>query len=112
MNIDRSTYAYYESGKTTPDINTIIKLSKIFNVPYTDIFENEENFFTSCVSDVEYDQDKMFQQFCHKQNTHIYDLTKKEQQMLIGFRLLSKSSQDKILNDIYDMTKNLSKKKL
>ncbi len=112
LNIDRSTYAYYESGKTTPDINTIIKLSKIFNVPYTDIFENEENFFTSCVSDVEYDQDKMFQQFCHKQNTHIYDLTKKEQQMLIGFRLLSKSSQDKILNDIYDMTKNLSKKKL
>lgn len=42
LNIDRSTYAYYETGKTTPDINTIIKLAKIYNVSYAEIFEDED----------------------------------------------------------------------
>ena len=28
LNIDRSTYAYYESGKTRPDILTIAKLDQ------------------------------------------------------------------------------------
>ena len=32
LNIDRSTYTYYETGKTSPDITVLAKLSKIFNV--------------------------------------------------------------------------------
>ena len=111
LNIDRSTYAYYESGKTTPDINTIIKLSKIFNVPYTEIFENEENYTISSVSDVQSEEDEFSSQFGRKQNTHIYELSKKEQQIIIGFRLLSKPLQDEVLDVIYCKAKNLSKKK-
>ncbi len=111
LNIDRSTYAYYESGKTTPDINTIIKLSKIFNVPYTEIFENEENCTISSVSDVQSEEDEFSSQFGRKQNTHIYELSKKEQQIIIGFRLLSKPLQDEVLDVIYCKAKNLSKKK-
>ena len=42
LNLERSTYTYYETGKTTPDINTIVKLARIFNVSYIDIFEQEE----------------------------------------------------------------------
>ena len=30
--IDRSTYAYYEIIKTTPDIFTLIKLSEFYNI--------------------------------------------------------------------------------
>ena len=29
LDLDRSTYSYYEVGKVTPDIFTLIKLSKI-----------------------------------------------------------------------------------
>lgn len=32
LNIDRSTYSYYESGRTSPSIDSLIRLSKIFNV--------------------------------------------------------------------------------
>ncbi|MBR1779183.1 MAG: helix-turn-helix transcriptional regulator [Clostridia bacterium] len=35
LKIDRSTYSCYESGKTSPSIFTLIKLSKIFNVNVT-----------------------------------------------------------------------------
>ena len=41
LGVDRSTYAYYESGRIKPDIDTIRKLSKIFKVHYTQILENE-----------------------------------------------------------------------
>ena len=110
LNIDRSTYAYYETGKTTPDINTIIKLSKIFNVPYTEIFENEENRTISRVRDIESEEDQFSKLYGRKNNKHIYELTRKEQQMVIGFRLLSEAVQEQVLSDIYVRTKELSKK--
>lgn len=34
LNIERSTYAYYESGMTQPSGTMIVKLAKIFNVDY------------------------------------------------------------------------------
>lgn len=41
LNINRSTYTYYETGKTTPDISTLQALSKIFKV-HIDAFLEEE----------------------------------------------------------------------
>ncbi len=41
LNVERSTYTYYETGKTTPDIFTIIKLSKIFGITLKDILTIE-----------------------------------------------------------------------
>lgn len=32
LHIDRSTYAYYETGKTTPSIFTLMKLAVLFQV--------------------------------------------------------------------------------
>ena len=110
LNIDRSTYAYYETGKTTPDINTIIKLSKIFNVPYTEIFENEEDSNVSRVRDVATQGDEFLQKYGRKNNERIYDLTKNEQQMIIGFRLLPSDEQEEIMNEIYIRTRKKGRK--
>jgi len=33
LEMDRSTYAYYETGKTTPSIFTLMKLAQLFQVP-------------------------------------------------------------------------------
>lgn len=41
LNINRSTYTYYETGKTSPDIHTLKVLSRIFDVPI-DMFLEEE----------------------------------------------------------------------
>ena len=32
LNIVRSTYAYYETGKTCPDFSTVVRLAHLFNV--------------------------------------------------------------------------------
>lgn len=32
LNIDRSTYTYYESGKTKPDLTQLAKLARLYNV--------------------------------------------------------------------------------
>lgn len=37
LQIDRSTYTYYETGTTTPSIFTLMKLAEIFQVPIDSI---------------------------------------------------------------------------
>jgi len=32
LNIDRSTYSYYELGKSRPQYETLIKIAELFNV--------------------------------------------------------------------------------
>ena len=40
LNIERSTYSYYELGKTRPDIETLKKLSRLFEVSIDYIADN------------------------------------------------------------------------
>lgn len=92
LSIERSTYTYYETGKTTPDINTIIKLSKIFNVSYIDIFEEEEKHQQHPFLDVvEYDHSNL------KNLVHIYELSKLEKSLISLFRLLPIDEQKKLV---------------
>lgn len=111
LNIDRSTYAYYETGKTTPDINTIIKLAKIYNVSYAEIFEDEDKKNHSRVSDILTEDDNILLKYGRKNNHQIYELTREEQKIIMGYRLLSKEYQDKILKEIYTQIKDTSKKR-
>lgn len=37
LNVDRSTYAYYELGKTEPDLLALIKLCKFYEIEPTDL---------------------------------------------------------------------------
>ena len=43
LKIERSTYTYYETGKTKPDINTLIKIAKVYNISYTKLLEGIED---------------------------------------------------------------------
>ncbi|MGN0557979.1 MAG: helix-turn-helix domain-containing protein [Acutalibacteraceae bacterium] len=45
LNIDRSTYTCYEIGKTEPNIETISRLAKIFNVSVVDLFPTDDNAY-------------------------------------------------------------------
>ncbi len=42
LKIDRSTYTYYELGKVTPDIFTLLKLAKFYNVDISYFFKGIE----------------------------------------------------------------------
>lgn len=95
INVERSTYAYYETGKTTPDIDTIITLSKIFNVSYIDIFESEERAKVGSFYDVSGEE-----YLSAKKQESIYDLNKHEKTLLCYFRALSEEEQEEFLTDI------------
>ena len=41
LNVSRSTYTYYETGKTTPDPTTLNRIAKIFAVPLEEFFLEE-----------------------------------------------------------------------
>lgn len=89
LNLDRSTYAYYETGKTTPDIKSVSKLIKIFNISYYDLIDEDDPrlVVNDSANDEEDDSEKM----------HIYELSKAEKQLVINFRVLSASQKEDLL---------------
>ena len=95
LNIDRSTYAYYESGRIKPDIKNIMKLCKIFNVNYEDILESEPEIQSTL-------HDWSFSHSNQNSRTpdYIYNLTKNEQELILYYRLLSSERKEEIRNEI------------
>ena len=43
LNVDRSTYSYYETEKTSPDIATLITLSNVFCVGIEELLGQENS---------------------------------------------------------------------
>ena len=97
LNIDRSTYTYYETGKTTPSASTLLKLSKIFNVPCAVFLEsiNQELNLNSKVADSIEDM------FCDGEDDvitaddRIYGLSKEEKELVISYRVLDADKKEK-----------------
>ncbi len=80
LSIDRSTYAYYEIGKTTPDINTIIKLAKIFHISYNELLDDED-FPPQCMILTIWEDLEDFNlsiRYGRKNFGYVYELTKQE----------------------------------
>lgn len=97
LNIDRSTYTYYETGKTTPSASTLLKLSKIFNVPCAVFLEsiNQELNLNSKVADsideIFYDgEDDII-----TADDRIYGLSKEEKELVISYRVLDVAKKEK-----------------
>lgn len=111
LNIDRSTYSYYEIGKTTPDVNTIIKLSKIFDVPYTEIFEEEETS-AYVFNDCGYGIDDYLNSSKPKVTERVYELSKDEKSLLCFFRTMDKEEQQELLENLLKNEKKNNKKDL
>ena len=81
LNISRSTYSYYESGKILPDLKTVFKLSKIFGINYTELLVHEEKHIAA--------------DFGHK-NAELSPV-KTEEKMVDIFRSLNEKKKKKIL---------------
>ena len=84
LNIDRSTYTYYETGKTEPSIETLHKLVQIFNITYEDLLPSVDD---------NYVKDSFISS---RTNQAIYNLSKDEQQILISRRALSPEKQKEL----------------
>ncbi len=86
LNVTRSAYSYYESGKIFPSIQSLIKLSKIFGVS-CDYILNE----------------KVSSENLQRISDTINESTEKEHEMLLYFRIIPADMQNKVL----DILKNI-----
>lgn len=108
LNVERSTYAYYETGTTHPSGSMIIKLARIFNIPYT--------VFMDAVGDTDFDnsEEDMTKTTLHDnswlEREKMYTLPKSEQTFLINFRSLTSAQKQEIIDRILEMKKENNQK--
>lgn len=100
LSLDRSTYAYYESGKTTPDIRSVSKLIKIFNISYYELI-GEPDPNQADASQVDDDA---------AEKMRITELSKAEKRLVINFRMLTPSQQEDLLCSLTSPAFEKSKK--
>ena len=96
LNVHRSTYTYYENGKTQPSLNTVAKLAAIFNISPLELLPppDEEELEALRVKDD------------LRADSPIYQLSKQERGLIAQFRVLSKRDKARAL----ELIGNLSKK--
>ena len=103
LGVERSTYAYYETGGTHPSCEMVIKLSRIFNIDY--------RIFMDAISDTEFDNNEEDASYTTLSDTSweerekIYTLTKPEQSLVLAYRALA-SEQKKNIAEIVTAMRN------
>ena len=94
LGIERSTYTYYETGKTTPSISVLKLLAKIYNVSLMELLMDESQagqLRDSSRSD----------SFDHIK--YIYDLSADERLLVGIFRSATPEEQEEILQSANDI---------
>ena len=105
LSLDRSTYAYYETNRTTPPLSTLKKIADIFNVSVSTLLDNEENLPTV------FDPEALtFTKFDHNLS-HVYELRPEERRLVALFRLSDRQTKGKILTALSDQTQKAPHKK-
>lgn len=81
--MNRSTYTYYETGKTAPDPDTLYRISKIFGVTMEAFFEDEKPVLKLSDSGAPRPRAYRLQRPDPK---HVGDLTTEERQIIAYMR--------------------------
>ncbi len=100
LNIDRSTYAYYETGKTRPDIASLVVLAKIYSVSLDELLGDET--VPKAVADRRFVTDYVKGK---KNSSRIYDLTQKEKDLVGAYRTCSEEEQKKIMELVFHLVR-------
>lgn len=104
LNIDRSTYSYYEIGKTTPDVSTLMSLAKIFNISMDNLLADEIPH-----KGVAQKKPAVNYLFSKKNTSHIYELSGEEKELVGLFRVCSKKQQAAILGRLSGIAAKLQR---
>lgn len=87
MLMDRSTYAYYETGKSRPDVDLLVRFSKAYRVTTDCLLGVDQERLTRILSD----SDPRYGDRLEK-----LSMTVEEKKMLMRYRLLAEEDQQKI----------------
>ncbi len=98
LGIERSTYTYYETGKSRPSLDTLSKLCKIYNIEYKDILSEVKE---DCLTLTDITEDFFKKETENKNDIifdeKIYNLSSEEKELLARFRLLRQDEKDELL---------------
>ena len=99
LNIDRSTYAYYESGKTRPDILTIAKLARLYRISTDFLLDVRIPSLQMELHDERVD----YQSFQTARAQYLSDLSREEQNLILYYRQLeNKADAFMLLQTLYE----------
>ena len=87
LGVDRSTYSYYEIGKTQPHPDTLLRLARLFNVSVDALLGESGDRF----------RDGTENSYPVGQSVSMGQLKKSEQDMLLLFRQMDASDQQALL---------------
>ena len=97
LNIDRSTYSYYEIGKTMPDISVLVTLAKVFNISISELLADE-----TAPKNVADSGQKMDFFRGKKNSSRIYELSSNEKELVGTFRTCTEEQQNEFLKMLKD----------
>ena len=102
LNVNRATYTYYETGKTSPDPITLGKIARICGAPIEFFFEDEKDSFTPL-----YFTDR---ERCPKKPSldpnKIGELKKKKKKLIALLRASQKVSADEVATWVQQQRKD------
>ncbi len=100
LNIDRSTYSYYETRKTQPDLNVIKKLASMYNVSCDYILDFERS-----KPDIFSDTGNRYMAELSGKERFLASLSEFERAFILYLRLLPIERQQEIFDMIREETK-------
>lgn len=92
LGVDRSTYTFYESGKSTPSKENIVKLCDIFNVTVGYLFGVEKNCPELKVADK---SDRVNENF-----EGISEISRNERFILMAYRSLDNEKKEEFVEAV------------
>ena len=87
--IHRTTYTYYELGRTNPPREVLNKLVEIFNISFDDLLASESTARSGKLHSAENTREA----------DKIYNLSKEERTLLMMFRTMSAEEQTQLMSD-------------
>lgn len=100
LGITRSSYAYYELGKSHPGIEGLKILAKLYNVSLDFLLD-----YNDTGDDVKYrlNDDSVEYYISDKQPNFISDLTSEEKDLIIYFRIFDDEKKKKVMDMIKEL---------
>lgn len=86
LGIDRSSYTYYETGKTEPNLDTLVKLARMFQVGLEDLLVPEETAEAAALRDSQLKESLMMEA-----------LSLDEHKLILNYRSMSETRKKALL---------------
>ena len=99
LGVDRSTYTYYELGKTVPNWSMIKRIAKVFKISPYNLLEDDNKYIASDISS------------SSKRRSNLYDLSNPEKKLVLSLRSLPEDERKKVMKSIDKILKTLENKK-